>query len=200
MKDLSTRVRRTAVALVTKVRDMKDHDTEARMAMEPLVSVPRATPRLCPTQVPSRLHDVTALRTSLPRLRKQSLRCRGRPQRSIVYQTLRCLRITTLRLSNQSRPREHSRKSLRSVCHLQARGHLLMPHLRSLRSQPLDVVLKHQDPRLMFLGDLRTLLDLQLACLCLTLLLPDVATKISRMMVLETLRQSCQTIASAVSI
>ena len=75
-----------------------------------------------------------------------------------------------------------------------------MPLPRSLQSQPLDVVLKHQDRRLMFLDDLRTLLDLQLACPYPTLLLLVVATKTLRMTVLETQRQSCQTIASAVSI
>ena len=195
MRDQSTRARHTALA-----HETKDQDTAALTVMAPLVLVLRATPRLCPTQVPSRLLVAIVLPTFLLRLRKQSPRCQERPLRSIVCQTLQFPRITTLRLSNQSRPREHSRKSRRSVCHLQARGHRLMPHLRSLRSQPLDVIPKHQDPRLMFLGDLRTLLDLQLACLCPTLLLPDVATKISRMMVLETLRQSCQTIASAVSI
>jgi hypothetical protein len=195
MRDSGTRARHTALA-----HDTKDHDTAAPMVMVPLVSVLRAIPRLYPTQVPSRLLVAIVLPTFLLRLRKQSPRCRERPPRSIVCQTPRFPRTTTLPLSNQSRPREHNRKSRQSVCHLQARGHLLMPHLRSLRSQPLDVVPKHRDPRLMFLGDLRTLLDLQLACLCPILLLPDVATKISRMMVLETLRQSCQTIASAVSI
>lgn len=197
MKDLSTRVRRTAVALVTKVRDMKDHDTEARMAMEPLVSVPRATPKLCPTQVPSRLHDVTALRTSLPRLRKQSLRSHEQRPRSIACRTLRCLRITTLRLSNQSRPREHNRKSRQSA---RLRVHLLTPLLCSLQSQPLDVVLKHQRPRLMCPGDLRTPLDPLPVCLYPALLLLGAAMKISKMMVLETPKQSCQTTASAASI
>lgn len=200
MKDLSTRVRRTAVALVTKVRDMKDHDTEARMAMEPLVSVPRATPRLCPTQVPSRLHDVTALRTSLPRLRKQSLRSQEQRPRSIVCRTLRSPRITTLRRSNRSLPREHSRRFQHSVRHSQAPGRLLMPLLRSLRSLLLDVVLKHLHHHLMCPEDLRTPLALLLVFLYQALLLLDVATKISKMMDLETPRQSCQTIASAVSI
>lgn len=200
MKDLNTRVRRTAVALVTKVRDMKDHDTEARMAMEPLVSVLRATPRLCPTQVPSRLHDVTVLRTSLPRLQKQSLGSQEPRRRSIVCRTLQCLRITTLRLNNRSRPREHSRRFQRFARHSQAQRHLHTPPLRSLQSQPLDVVRKHRRLHLTCLEDLRTPLDLLLVFLYPALLLLDVATKISKMMDSETLRQSCQTIASAVSI
>ena len=200
MKVRSTRVRHTAVAHNARDRDMKDHDTEALMAMELLVLVLRATPKLCPTQVPSRHPAVTVLPISLPQLRKQSLRCRGQPPRSIVCRTLRCLRITTLRLSNLSRLREPSRKSRQSVCHLQAHGHLLMLPLHSLQSQPLDVVLKHRRPHRMFLGGLRTPLDLLLACLYPVLLLLGAATKISKMMVLETPRQSCQTIASAVSI
>ena len=195
MRDRSTRARHTALA-----HDTKDHDTAAPMVMVPLVSVLRAIPRLYPTQVPSRLLVAIVLPTFLLRLRKQSPRCQEQPRRSIVCQILRSPHITILRLSNRSRLREHSRKFRQSVCRLQAPGLLLMLPPRSLQSQPLDVVPKHRDPRLMFLGDLRTLLDLQLACLCPTLLLPDVATKISRMMVLETLRQSCQTIASAVSI
>lgn len=200
MKDLSTRVRRTAVALVTKVRDMKDHDTEARMAMEPLVSVPRATPRLCPTQVPSRLHDVTALRTSLPRLRKQSLRSHEQRPRSIACRTLRCLRITTLRLSNQSRLREHSRRFQHSARHFQAQGRLLTLLLRSLRSLLPDVVRKRRRLHLTCLEDLRTPLALLLVFLYPALLLLDVAMKISKMMDSETPRQSCQMTASVASI
>jgi hypothetical protein len=52
----------------------------------------------------------------------------------------------------------------------------------------------------MFLDDLRTLLALQLAYLYPTLLLLDAAMKISKMMVLETQKQSCPTTVSAVSI
>ena len=191
-RDRSTKVRHTAVA-----HDTKDHDTEALMAMEPLVLVLRATPTLCPMQVPSRLLAVTVLPTSLPRLRKQSPGCRGRPRRSIVCRTLRCLHITTLRLSNQSRPREHNRKSRQSA---RLRVHLLTPLLCSLQSQPLDVVLKHQRPRLMCPGDLRTPLDPLPVCLYPALLLLGAAMKISKMMVLETPKQSCQTTASAASI
>lgn len=191
-RDRSTKVRHTAVA-----HDTKDHDTAALMAMEPPVLVLHAILTRCPTQAPSRLPAVTVLLTSPARLRKQSLRCRGRPQRSIVYRTLRCLRITTLRLSNQSRPREHSRKSRQSA---RLRGHLLMHLLRSLQSQPLDVVLKHQRPRLMCLDGLRTPLGLLLVSLSPALLLLDVAMKISKMMGSETRRQWCQTTASAVSI
>jgi hypothetical protein len=199
-RDRSTRVRRTAVAHDTKVRDMRDHDTEARMAMEPLVLVLLATPKHCPMQVPSRHLAVTVLPTSLPRLRKQSLRSRGQRRRSIVCRTLQFLRITTLRLNKRSRPREHSRRFQRSARHSRVRGRLLMPPLRSLRSLLLDVVLKHPRHHLMCLEDHRMPLAPLLAFLYPALLLLDVATKTSKTMDLETPRQSFRTIASAVSI
>ena len=195
MRDRSTRDRHIAVA-----HDTKDQDTAALMAMALHVLVLRATPTLCPMQAPSRLLVATVLLTSLPRLRKQSPRCQEQPRRSIVCQILRSPHITILRLSNRSRLREHSRKFRQSVCRLQAPGLLLMLPPRSLQSQPLDVVLKHQHLRLTCLEDLRTPLALLLVYLCPALLLLGAAMKISKMMVLETRKQSCQTTASAVSI
>lgn len=191
-RDRSTKIRHTAVA-----HDTRDHDTEALAAMEPLVLVLRVTPTLCPTQVLSRLLAVIVLLTSPARLRKRSLRCQGPPRRSIDCRTLQSPRITTLRPSNRSRPREHNRKFPQSA---RLRGHLLMHLLHSLQLQALDVVHKHQRPRLMCLEDLRTPLDLPLVCLSPALLLLGVAMKIWKMMGSETRRQLCQTTASAASI
>ena len=126
MKDLNTRDRdmevqptrdrsmkvRHMVAHDTKARDTRDPDTEAPITMEPLVLVHCATPRRCPTQVPSRLLAVIALPTFLSLLRRQTLRYQGQLRRSIVYQTLLFLRITTHRLNNQSRQHERHRKYL----------------------------------------------------------------------------------------
>jgi hypothetical protein len=189
-------------ARFTKVRDTRDHNTEARIMTVLLVVVQHGIQTLCQMRAPSRLLAVTVLPTFLLLRRRQDPNCRGQQQLNIVCRTLPSHHTTTHLQSNRNRPREHLRKFLRSACQCQPRAHLPMSPLLSLRlrSRHLDVALKQQLPLRTCLEGLRTPLALRQVYHFPDPLLLDAPMKFSKTMVLEIPRLSYQTIASVASI